>query len=161
MDKRILLLLLPFMVSCGAQKAIPMESAKDSISVIIKESVIYRDSIVYVEVPMEADKAILPDADTSRLETSIAESEAWVTEGRLNHTLRNKPDMRIAKIVTVPVYLNSKVTEHLASNVITREIEVEKELNKWQIFRMMLGTITLIAIGVGLLLKILKRYLVK
>lgn len=161
MDKHILLLLLPFLVSCGAQKAIPMESAKDSVSVVIKESVVFRDSIVYVEVPAETDKAILPDTDTSRLETSIAESEAWVTEGKLNHTLRNKPDIRIPKIVTLPVYLKSKETEHLASNVITREVEVEKELNKWQIFRMMLGTLTLIAIGVWLLFKILKRVLVK
>lgn len=160
MNRHIPLLLL-LLVSCGTQKALPMESAKDSVSVIIKESVVYRDSIVYVEVPAETNKAILPDTDTSRLETSIAESEAWMAEGKLSHTLRNKSDMRIPKIVTMPVYLKSRETEHLATNVTTKEVEVEKELNKWQIFRMMLGTLTLIAVGVWLLLKILKRVLVK
>lgn len=161
MDRHISLILLLVLVSCGTQKAIPMESAKDSVSVIIKESVVFRDSIIYVEVPAETDNAILPDTDTSRLETSIAESQAWVAEGKLNHTLRNKPDMSIPKIVSIPVYLKSKETEHLASNLAIKEVKVEKELNKWQIFRMMLGTIALIAIGVWLILKILKRVLVK
>lgn len=161
MDRHILLLLLPMLVSCGTQKSIPMESAKDSVSVIIKESVVLRDSIIYVELPAEADKAILPDTDTSRLETSIAESKAWVAEGKLNHTLRNKADIRIPKIVDIPVYIQWKETEHLSRNVILKEVEVEKQLNKWQIFRMMLGTISLIAISIWLTLKILKRVLVK
>ena len=69
--------------------------------------------------------------------------------------------MSIPKIVSIPVYLKSKETEHLASNHTIKEVKVEKELNKWQIFRMMLGTITLIAIGVCLILTILKRVLVK
>lgn len=161
MGKSICLLLLLVLISCGTQKAIPMESAKDSVSVIIKESVIYKDSIVYVEIPAEADKVIVADTDTSHLETSVAESEAWVIDGKLNHTIRNKPDMRIPKIVNLPIYITSKETEHISSNVITREVEVEKELNKWQIFRMMLGTVCMIAIGVWLLFKILKRVLVK
>lgn len=161
MDKYISLLLLPLMVSCSIHKSIPMESAKDSVSVVIKESVVFRDTVIYVEVPAETDKAILPDTDTSRLETSVAESEAWVSKGKLNHTLKNKPDQRIPKIVTMPIYLKSQQTEHLASNVTIKEVEVEKELNKWQIFRMMLGTVALIAIIVWLLFIILKRVLVK
>lgn len=157
--KYVLAIVAIIIVSCGP--AAHLQEQKDSVSVIIKESVIYRDSIVYVEVPAETNKAILPDTDTSRLETSIAESEAWIAEGKLSHTLRNKSDMRIPKIVTMPVYLKSRETEHLTRNVTTKEVEVEKELNKWQIFRMMLGTLTLIAAGVWLLLKILKRVLVK
>ena len=139
----------------------PIEIIKDSISVVVKESVVYRDTIIYVEVPAESDKAILPDSDTSRLQTSVAESEAWVSKGKLNHILKNKPDLRIPKIVTMPIYLTTTKTEHLANNIITKEVEVEKELTQWQVFRMMLGTVVLIAIGVWLLFIIIKRVFIK
>lgn len=149
------------LAGCGTNKHLPIEVVRDSVSVVVKESVIYKDTTIYVEVPMESDKAVLPDSDTSRLETSIAYSEAWVNKGKLNHTLKNKPDLRIPKIVAMPVYLTTKETEHLASNIITKEVEVEKELTQWQVFRMMLGTIVLIAIGIWLLFIIIKRVLLK
>ena len=41
---------------------------KDSVSVVIKESVIYRDTTIYVEVPVEVIKEVLPETDTSHLE---------------------------------------------------------------------------------------------
>ena len=154
---RNLLLLLLLLMSCGTQKVTPVEIARDSVSVVVKESVIYKDSIVFIDVPAEVDRAILWDSDTSFLETSVAESQAWVEEGQLNHILKNKPDLRIPKIVTLPIYLKSKETEHLAKDVITQKVEVEKELNKWQIFRMMVGTLTIIVIGINLLIRILKK----
>ena len=153
----LLLLLLLLLFGCGTQKAIPVETAKDSVSVVVKESIIYKDTIIYVEVPAESDKALLLDCDTSYLETSVAESYAWVEEGKLSHILKNKPDLRIPKIVTLPIYLKNTETEHLARKVITQEIEVEKALTNWQIFRMMIGSIVLIIFSVWALLKNLKR----
>ena len=156
----LLLLLLLLLFGCGTQNAIPVETAKDSVSVVVKESIIYKDTIIYVEVPAEIDKATLWDSDTSYLETSIAESHAWVDDGQLNHILKNKPDLRIPKMVTLPIYLRNKETEHLARKVIIQEVEVEKELTNWQIFRMMLGTFILIIIGIYLLIIILKKTIV-
>lgn len=146
------------LASCCASKHIPVEAAKDSVSVIIKESVVYRDSIIYVEVPVEADKAILPVADTSHLETSLAVSDAWVVDGRLNHTLSHKQE-RIAKVITMPVYLRSEETEHLSHQVVLKE--VEKQLNWWQSFRISLGTIALIVVLVWLVFMLIKRFLLR
>lgn len=159
MNRFIFLFVLLAVASCGTQKAMPIESAKDSVSVIIKESVIYKDTTIYVEVPKEAENAILPDIDTSRLETSVAKSEAWVANGKLNHILRNKADVVLPKIISVPIYLISAESKQINSAVLVKE--VEKPLNNWQIFRMMTGTLVLIAIGVWILLKILKGLLVK
>lgn len=157
--RRLMLMLAVVATSCGVHKALPLESNKDSVSVVVKERVIYRDSLIYVEVPAEAESSVLSDTDTSRLETSLALSEAWVSNGNLNHTLQHKPDMRLPKIISIPVYLKSEKTEHLSSKVEVKEIVTEKQLNHWQIFRMTLGTIALAIIGLFLVFKIIKLLL--
>lgn len=154
-NKVILASLLFVVAGCGASKRLPIAEQKDSVSVVIQERVIYKDSLVYIEVPAESESAILPDTDTSRLETSLAQSEAWVAEGQLNHTLRHKPDVRLPKIISIPVYLRSEETKSLAERGIIKE--VEKELSAWQTFRMVLGTISIIIISVLGALKLLKK----
>ena len=156
MYRLIYLPIILALASCGTQR-VQLESAKDSVSVIIKESVIYKDTTIYVEVPKESDKVMLPSSDTSHLETSIAISEAWLLDGKLNHTLVNKSSVSLSKDVELPNYITSKETDH--KEVIVQKVEVEKELNKWQSFRMVLGDLTLIVIGVWLLLIIIKRVL--
>lgn len=156
MSRIIYLLAILALAGCGASKQLPIESAKDSVSVIIKESIIYRDSVVYVEVPAEADKAILPADDTSHLETSLAVSEAWVKDGQLNHILSHKPNIQLPKVVTIPIYLKSEETEHLSHQVVVKE--VEKNLTSWQSFRMTLGTISIIVLLLWLIFKVIRRF---
>ena len=146
------------MISCGASRHLPVEAVRDSVSVVVKESIVYKDTIIYIEVPAESDKAVIPAADTSHLETSLAVSEAWVTDGRLNHTLRHKQE-RLAKIMTMRVYLRSEQTEHLSHEVVVKE--VEKQLNWWQSFRMTLGTLFIIVILVWLFLGLIKRFFLR
>jgi hypothetical protein len=145
------------LASCGAYKHMPVESQKDSVSVIIKEKVIYKDSLIYVEVPAESSSAIIPDTDTSRLETSLAMSEAWVADGTLNHTLRHKPDMRIPKIISIPSYARTEQIASLSEKVVVKE--VEKDLNGWQRLRMTVGTIFLIGVIIRLIMWVTKRFI--
>lgn len=140
--RRLVLLLAVILTSCGVCRKAPVESAVDSVSVIIKESIIYKDSLIYVEVPQEQSNAVLPDTDTSRLETSLAKSEAWVSAGELHHTLAHKADTRIPKIISIPVYLKTEEVKSIERDVVIKE--VEKDFNAWQSFRMSLGTIALI-----------------
>lgn len=140
----ILASLLFILAGCGAYKRLPIAEQKDSVSVVIQERVIYKDSLVYIEIPAESESAILPDTDTSRLETSLAQSEAWVASGQLNHTLRHKPDIRITKIISIPVYLRSEETKSIAERIIVKE--VEKDLTTWQSFRMTLGNLFIICV---------------
>lgn len=163
MHKRLLLLVL-LCASCGAPKvAMTTDVQKDSVSVVIKESVIYRDTTIYVEVPVEVIKELLPDTDTSHLETSLAISEAWVNAGKLNHTLRHIDNAKIAQTIPVPEKHTHKDSVSIIIKDIVKEvpIEVEKPLNAWQIFRMSLGTIALIALVLWAVIKIVKKYLLK
>lgn len=148
------ILMVLTLVGCGANRHLPIAEQKDSVSVVIQERVIVRDSLIYVEVPAESQATILSDTDTSRLETSIAESEAWVSDGQLNHTLRHKPDMRLPKVITIPIYLRNKETESLEQKVIIKE--VEKDFTHWQSFKMTLGTLFIGVIVIAVLLVLLR-----
>lgn len=162
-SKFSILAMVVFMSSCGAPKvAMTTDVQKDSVSVVIKESVIYRDTTIYVEVPVEVIKEILPDTDTSHLETSLAISEAWVNAGKLNHTLAHK-DAKIEQTIPVPEKHTQKDSVIVSIKEVVKEVpvEVEKSLNAWQSFRMSLGTIALIAFALWAVIKILKKYLLK
>lgn len=148
------ILMVLALVGCGANRHLPIAEQKDSVSVVIQERVIVKDSLIYVEVPAESQATTLPNTDTSRLETSIAESEAWVSDGQLNHTLRHKPDMRLPKVITIPIYLRNKETESLEQKVIVKE--VEKDFTHWQSFKMTLGTLFIGVIVIAVLLVLLR-----
>ena len=102
-----------------------------------RDSTAWRDTTIYVPIPLESDQAIVQVGDTSHRETSVAESDAWVgADGLLHHNLRNKPG-RIAAGVKIPerfLYTGVKNTKEKA-RIITREVKVEKKLNLWQRFR--------------------------
>ena len=102
-----------------------------------RDSTVWRDTTIYVPIPLEADQAIVHVGDTSHRETSLASSNAWVgADGFLHHDLRNKPG-RIAQALKLPErYLVSEVKntqEH--AEIITKEVKVEKPLSTWQKFR--------------------------
>ena len=75
-SKILQLVAASFVVTSCATPQVMLEQ-RDSTVVHIKDSVIFRDSTILVPVPMGEDKAKLPDTDTSFLQTSVAESEAF------------------------------------------------------------------------------------
>lgn len=154
----IIAMVLLICLSCGAPNvAMTTDVQKDSVSVIIKESVIYRDTIIYIEVPVEVDRAVLPDTDTSLLETSLAISQAWVNSGKLHHTLTHKEDAGLEKKISIKdkSVVRDSVIRSYQRDVV--EKEVEKPINKWQQFRMTLGSLVLIAVSVWFFILILKK----
>lgn len=148
----LILAICGLFVACGTPKVV-QDYQRDSVSVIVRDTTIFRDSLIYVTIPMESDKAVLPDTDTSRLRTSVAESEAWVAGGHLFHNLRNR-DALIPIEVKLPKYIHTE-QKALVRNV--REVvEVEKELSKWQSFIQALGYAVLIAGAAWLAWKLTK-----
>ena len=102
-----------------------------------RDSIAWRDTTIFVPIPLEADQAIVHVGDTSHRETSVAESDAWVgSDGFLYHNIRNKPG-HLAQGVKLPEhFLVTDVKNTLEhAHVITREVKVEKPLNTWQKFR--------------------------
>lgn len=130
------------MTACAAPKVV-QDYQRDSV-VVIRDSVRFRDSLVLVPVPQGSDKAVLPDSDTSRLETDIAESVAYVADGKLHHTLRNKEAALIPVTIKLPERLHYETRDKIIYNRIVETVEVEKELSRLQMFMMSLGWVVLI-----------------
>ena len=138
---------------CGVPKVV-QDYQRDSVAVIVRDTTIFRDSVVYISIPMERDKAVVFQSDTSRLETSVAKSEAFISEGgRICHTLTTK-DALIPIEVKLPKYIH---TEQKAMVRNVREVvEVEKELSRWQRFLQGLGWTSLIAVALWIINKVRK-----
>ena len=129
--------ILSLVVSCAVPKVV--QEQRDSTVIHIKDSIRFRDSLVLVPVPEGADKAKLPDTDTSFLQTSVAESEAFVKDGVLHHSLRNRSEAVIPIRITIPERIRTEekgLTRYLKQ---VERIEVEKELSRWQRFLQGLG----------------------
>lgn len=147
MNKAWICAFAALLTGCAAQR-VAVDHQRDSVAVIVRDSVIFRDSVVLVEVPKGNDKAVLPVCDTSRLETSVAESMAWVADGRLHHTLKNKDWAFIPVTIKMPERLHYEQKDRLVYNRIVETIEVEKPLNWWERFVMSVGTITIISAAI-------------
>lgn len=144
--------LLSLVVSCAVPKVVVVQ--RDSTVIHVKDSISFRDSVILVPIPEGADKAILPDTDTSFLHTSVAESEAYVKDGILHHSLRNRSEAIIPIRVTIPEKIHTEekgLTRYLKE---VERIEVEKELSRWQNFIMSLGYAILIAGALWLVWKL-------
>lgn len=150
MRKSILFLAIMVCVSCGPAR-IAQDYQRDSVVVHIKDSLILRDSIILVPVPDGSASAILPDTDTSRLETDIAVSEAWVKSGNLHHNLRNKDALLPVRVV-IPEKIHTEEREKALVRKEVEIVEVEKELSRWQNFIMSLGYAVLVA-GIAWLIR--------
>jgi len=103
----------------------------------VRDSIAWRDTTIYVPVPLEADQAIVQVGDTSHRETSVAESDAWIDgQGLLHHTLRNKP-ARIPYKAVLPerMHMTTVSNTHEKAHIITKVVKVEKPLSAWQRFR--------------------------
>lgn len=137
---------MAFMVaSCGPAKVV-QDYQKDSVVTVIKDTTIYRDSIIYVKIEAEKDSVVLPDTDTSRLSTRFAESEAYVSNGQLHHSLRNKSEALIPIETKIPITIHFESKATIRDKRIVEVVEVEKQLSRWQKFIQALGYGVLIAV---------------
>lgn len=155
-NRRISLLLLCTAVSCAPASQLAQDYQRDSVTVTIRDSVIFRDSILYVRLEAEKDSVVIPDTDTSRLSTVYAESEAFVAGGRLHHSLRNRSDALIPVETKIPVTIHFESKSSLKDRHSVEVIEVEKQLSRWQRFIQAIGYIAVGFIVGWIALKVLK-----
>ena len=139
-------------LGCSTPRVV-QDYQRDSVRIIVKDSTIFKDSVVLVEIPTERERLVAAAADTSHLETSVAWSEAFVADGKLFHTLQNKDALLPVKI-TIPEKVHSELSKN--TMVIRQTVEVEKQLSKWQNFIQMLGYGVLIACVIWILNKMRK-----
>lgn len=131
--------------SCSTPRAV-QEYQRDTIVTTIREIETVHDTVLMVQLPEGSDSAVLPDSDTSVLRTSLAESEAWVADGELHHTLRNREAL-LPVNVKLPKYIYTRNDSIIRDRQAVEQVEIERQLSKWQRFVM--------ALGYGLLLSLL------
>lgn len=157
--KIYILILALWVFGACAPARLATETQRDSTIVEIRDSVFLRDTIIQVAIPAEADKAILPDTDTSRLQTSLAESEAFVKDGRLHHTLRNRSEKLQPVCVQYIYRAHTEKTASLAQRQTIKTIEVEHPITPWQRFRLKIGDAMLILAGAWIITKLARLLL--
>ena len=141
--------------SCGPAKVVT-DIQKDSVILRVRDSVYLHDTVIMWQIPPESGANVLPDSDTSFLQTNLAESQAYIENGRLNHTLRNRSEAVIPIEVKMPVKIHHEekgLTRYLKT---VERVEVEKELSRWQRFLQGLGWAVLIAGALWLAMKLSK-----
>ena len=89
-----------FIVGCGGVKYIPTSTVE---KVVVKDSLVYRDSIIYI--PQERIVEIVPQIDTLFMDIEVAESKAYLdtTNMLLRGELRSKKK-EIVKYQTIIEY---------------------------------------------------------
>lgn len=131
MKRFFYIICLFILVSCGSVKYIPTET-KVIYNYIDSTIVSYKDSVIFIEVPVERIVDVIAQYDTSRLETTVAKSTAYVdtTTHTLKHSLMNK-DTVIKKEVKIEyvdriVYKDSVIIEHVPVEVPVEKIVYPK-----------------------------------
>lgn len=120
MRKFITILFILFLVTaCAATKTVYVPTDAETI-VEYRDTTIFLRDTVYISPPVE-EKQNITLRDSSHLETSLAISDAWINEGKLNHTLRNKQENLKAKIDTSFVI---KYVNKIEEKVVIQEVEV-------------------------------------
>lgn len=90
--------ILFFVTACAATKTVYVPTQAETI-IEYRDTTIFLRDTVFISPPVE-EKQNTTLRDSSHLETSLAISDAWINEGKLNHTLRNKQEKLKAKIDT-------------------------------------------------------------
>ncbi len=124
--------------SCGAAKQAAPERS-DSTRVEVRTITQTVHDTAYIELPVFVERNVTRDT-TSTLENPYAKSKASITDGLLSHSLQTKPTRQPVKIEKEIVYRDSIVFRDRTETV---TVEVEKELTKWQSFKMKTGGTTL------------------
>lgn len=120
MKKILIFIVAALLMSCTKTVYVPTEA---------KTIIEYRDTTIRVvdtikiELPREVVKEVMPIIDTSRLETSVAYSEAYVDtiERKLHHRLQNKQTALKQKVDTL-ILVKTK-NEYIEVPII-QEVEV-------------------------------------
>lgn len=114
----LIMILCLWLVACSKKIYQPIEVQTK----VIEKEILVRDT-VEVEVPVEVIKEVVPQMDTSVVETSIAKATAYVdtTTRTINHKIENKP----VKLEKEIVY-KDKIVEVEKIKEVPVEVEVPK-----------------------------------
>ena len=112
------------LVSCGTPKYITVKEKE-----YIKDTVLIKADTVKVDIPVEVKVNVVPELDTLKMETSVAESTAYLDTltQTLKGTLKNKKTELKKEIQVVE---KTKIVEHKVEVPVPVEV-VKKKNPRW------------------------------
>ena len=131
--------LVLFSALCVACSVSRQAAPSEKLTTETRIETVFQIDTVFLEVPRIVEKIVTADT-VSVLENDYAMSSASVSDGLLSHSLETKPVQQPVEVQTKIVYRDSII---FRDRVVTETIEVEKDLTKWQSFKMRTGGITL------------------
>jgi len=126
------LISLLLLVACSVSKQVAPSQLSSRVE--IRTETVFENDTVYISLPqIEQSRQTLDTV--SVLENKYTKSVAIVSDGVLDHSLQVKPVSEPVAIDKKIVYRDSLVYVQLPPEV----VEVEKDLNWWQSFKMKIG----------------------
>ena len=142
----VLIMLLCIAASCTRKVYVPLHT----VTTITERLV---DTVIKVNLQVYRDTITTPDT-ISHLKNPYGESWAKVSGGLLRHSLTSTKDPIDVKVV----YKNITRVDTIRVPVpVEKKVYIEKKLSWWQSTRMRIGEISLGAMGILLVIWLIKR----
>jgi hypothetical protein len=143
-----------FCMGCATVKEVPVNTTKID-SVRIEKVVEYRDTTIYVDVPREIVREVVPELDTLYMENTVATSRSYLDTATrtLKGELKSKPT-KLPKPVKLP---ETTEKEEIIKEIIKEvpvTVEVEKRyIPQWCWYSLIGNIVVVLLIGFRLYLK--------
>lgn len=154
MKKYLYIVAVLFCFGCATVKQVPVNTHQID-SVRVEKVVEYRDTTIYVEVPHEVIKEVVPELDTLFMENRVATSTTFLdtTTRTLRGELKTKPT-KLPQHVKLP---ETTEKEEIIKEII-KEIPVTVEVEKryiptWCWYSLIGNIVVVLLIGFRLYLK--------
>ena len=117
------IMIIYVLVGCSTVREIPINTVE---KIVYKDSLIYVNDTITVEIERETVKEVIPDIDTSYLETSLANSIAYIDtlNRKLCHTLEQKGN--------VEVIVDTVFSIQYVDRIIEKDVPVQVEVVKYK-----------------------------
>lgn len=150
MKKVVIFIVAALLMGCAKTVYVPVQGEN---KIEYRDSIIHIKDTVKVPIPVEKVVEVIPELDTSRLETSVAYSEAYLDtiNKKLTHTLKNKEKALNVKLDTIVrvEYVNQYIEKPVIQEV---KVEVPYVPKPYK-YSMWFSVIVVLFIGVRIYLK--------
>lgn len=143
-----------FCMGCATVKEVPVNTTKVD-SVRIEKVVEYRDTTIYVDVPREIVREVVPELDTLYMENTVATSRSYLDTATrtLKGELKSKPT-KLPQHVKLP---ETTEKEEIIKEIIKEvpvTVEVEKRyIPQWCWYSLIGNIVVVLLVGFRLYLK--------
>lgn len=141
-------------IGCATVNEVPVNTTKVD-SVRIEKVVEYRDTTIYVDVPREVIREVVPELDTLYMENTVATSRSYLDTATrtLKGELKSKPTKLPQPVKLPETTEKEEIVKEIVKEVPVR-VEVEKKhIPNWCWYSLIGNIVVILLIGFRLYLK--------